>query len=212
MNAGSSWFKETLLSKFKWLMIFPWHRECFNLHNYTCINYALTGSPSWVHPKVSLRERCRMWQESLWVCKCEGQEQRAKSLALPTVRNPTYCNTLSKHWLFSEMWNSQCHRHRLQSPLFRRFEILQLEHQHQLVLPAATITMSASCVWILSCSFGVYLWVMVTVASPETEEKNNELSDVKYYKKHSIYPQAQITYFGTLTTEQMIRFVLGCDF
>lgn len=66
MKAGSSWFKETLLSNFKWLMIFPQHRECFNLHNYTCINYALTGSQSWVHSKVSLRERCRMWWETVY--------------------------------------------------------------------------------------------------------------------------------------------------
>lgn len=66
MNAASSWFKETLLSKFKLLMIFPWHRECFNLHNYTCINYALTGSQSWVHSEVSLRERCFMWRETVY--------------------------------------------------------------------------------------------------------------------------------------------------
>lgn len=66
MNAASSWFTETLLSKFKWLMIFALHRECFNLHNYTCINYALTGSQSWVHSKVSLRERCHMWRETVY--------------------------------------------------------------------------------------------------------------------------------------------------
>lgn len=153
-------------------MIFVLHKYCFNLHNYMCINYALTGSQPWVHSEVSLRERCHMWWETVWVCKCEEQEQRAKSLAPLTTRNPTYCNSLCKHeqQLFGETWNSQqCHQHRWQSLLFRLL-ILWLKYEQQLVLPAATITMSASCVWILSCSFGVYLWVMVTVASPEMKE------------------------------------------
>lgn len=114
MNAASSWFRETLLSKFKWLTIFALHRECFNLHNYTCINYALTSSQSQVHSNVSLRERCHMWRETVYEsANVKGKNKEPNHLlflkqeilltATPSASMST--NYLAKHEIASSTTN-----------------------------------------------------------------------------------------------------------
>lgn len=168
MNGTSSWFKENLLPKIRWLMIFAQHRECLNLHNYTCINYTPTGSQSGVHSEVSLRERCHTWWETVY--ESTNTKDRNKvpdhlSILQEILHTMTPLASMSTTYLVKYM------KYQVVPPIDSKLFFLGFKHCFLVVLttlPAATMTMSASWVWILSCSFGVCLCAMVTVASPET--------------------------------------------